>query len=151
MIQPYNEIMSAVEPDLFALNFEKEREESHRILYTRRDGCGLSVSVERFGDDFSVVLTRTGMGERGRFHALFLMEAIDPDSASRALATSKMTGDPAKRAIEWWKVFLDFLRHYQQVVFQSPLPEPFASRYLAVCKQRMREMGLPMGADWEAR
>lgn len=141
-MHPYNKVFGSIGDRLKCLGFTLHSENEYGATFVRPDGYHLIVTIERYSDGFSAEIVKTGIGCEGHFGSLFLMKAICPTSASKALDVWRKHGYTIEGVMGWWTVFLDFLEEYKEIVFCFPLPEPFRTRYQEVCHENMRELSL---------
>lgn len=142
MIPPFCDIVASTKSILDRMGFSCEHDDTHGAVYVRSDGHRIIISIERYGDDYSVTFEKVISGRSERYVAIFLMEAIAPDIADKAISTSIQHGKTLKGHLQWWTIFLSFLETYSSVVFACPMQEPYKSRYQEICDKKLMESGL---------
>jgi hypothetical protein len=141
MMQPHHTLLDSLELRFRELGFRLLTDETHGRDYSRSDGFRLVVTLERYGESFSVTLVPPGQQEADGLVAAFLMQAVDPAAFRNAVGYSEHAGDVAGSILHWWNVFLEFLGRHSEQLLVWPMPKEVKRRYETVCQAKMNQLG----------
>lgn len=142
MIAPYNNLLFEFAHRLELLGFTLKSDSSYMAVLSRADGYQIEIIAERRSVGFSVCLCSPNSKTDDGYPAVFLMQAIDPLRAERAVAILK-SGEHDKDSIShWWNEFTEFLLENEYKIFQHPFSRELRTKVDEIFQNKLKEDGI---------